>query len=224
MNIGEKIKQLRTDKNFTQPQLAAAIGIEQSYLSKLENDKSIPSADIYEAILKAFSIDTAGFLAGIDDKIVYRQLRQIPAVANHLNAYAAYKVQNIKKWLFGSAAACVLGLTLIAAGYRGMIFSDKRYSYYSPGVLRNGESTDIYNRSDTMLARASEQYLALSDYRGQGFILPVAGGSRLFTLRSEDKHERPENRYLMLLGTALAFAGIFGFFVEYRLRHIKPSA
>jgi len=49
MNIGEKIKQLRTEKNLTQPQLAEAIGIEQSYLSKLENDKSTPSADIFQA-------------------------------------------------------------------------------------------------------------------------------------------------------------------------------
>jgi len=43
MNFGERIKQLRTERNMTQPQLAEAIGIEQSYLSKLENDKSVPS-------------------------------------------------------------------------------------------------------------------------------------------------------------------------------------
>jgi len=43
MNFGERIKQLRTARNMTQPQLAEAIGIEQSYLSKLENDKSVPS-------------------------------------------------------------------------------------------------------------------------------------------------------------------------------------
>ena len=59
MNFGEKVKQLRTERNLTQPQLAQAIGIEQSYLSKLENDKSVPSADIFQAILKAFGIDVA---------------------------------------------------------------------------------------------------------------------------------------------------------------------
>ena len=47
MNFGEKLKQIRTQKNLTQPQMAEAIGIEQSYLSKLENDKSIPSAEMF---------------------------------------------------------------------------------------------------------------------------------------------------------------------------------
>ena len=85
MNFGEKVRQLRAERNLTQPQLAQLVGIEQSYLSKLENDKSIPSADIFQAILKAFSIDVATFLEGVDEKQVYRDLRQVPEVANHLN-------------------------------------------------------------------------------------------------------------------------------------------
>ena len=105
MNIGEKIKQLRTDKNLTQPQLAEVIGIEQSYLSKLENDKSVPSADIFQAILKALIVDVGSFLEGIDEKIIHRQLRQIPEVANYLHADIAYKIHNIKNvviWFGGS--------------------------------------------------------------------------------------------------------------------------
>jgi hypothetical protein len=78
VNFGEK----------GQPQLAQAIGIEQSYLSKLENDQSI---------LKAFAIG------------VFRDLRQTPEVANHVTAQVNFKVHNIKKWLYLSAAACVLG-------------------------------------------------------------------------------------------------------------------
>src|SRR3954469_21226689 len=123
VNFGEKVKQLRAERNLTQPQLAEAIGIEQSYLSKLENDKSVPSADIFSGILKALTINVAAFLEGIDEKIIYRQLRQIPEVANHLNAGVAYKIHNIKKWLFGSAAACVIGLTLIVAGYKSLLFN-----------------------------------------------------------------------------------------------------
>jgi len=37
MNFGDRIRQLRQDKGLTQPELADAMGIEQSYLSKLEN-------------------------------------------------------------------------------------------------------------------------------------------------------------------------------------------
>jgi transcriptional regulator with XRE-family HTH domain len=72
VNFGEKVRQLRAERNLTQPQLAQLIGIEQSYLSKLENDKSIPSADIFQAIQLALSIDVATFLEGVDEKQVYR--------------------------------------------------------------------------------------------------------------------------------------------------------
>ncbi len=129
MNFGDRIKQLRTQKNLTQPQLAQAIGIEQSYLSKLENDKSIPGADIFQSILRAFNIDVATFLEGVDDNIVHRELRQVPEVANHLNSQGALRIHNVKKWLFGSAIAGVLGLTLYAAGYKQLLFYDWQYTY-----------------------------------------------------------------------------------------------
>lgn len=245
MNIGEKIKQLRTDKNLTQPQLAEAIGIEQSYLSKLENDKSIPSADIFQAILKALSVDVGSFLEGIDDKIIHRQLRQIPEVANYLNAGVAYKIHNIKKWLFGSAVACVIGLTLIVAGEKSLLFSSWQYNYVSPGVVLPNEPADIldsytYRRSidkkyEAKLISADEAAKLISDfeserrrpsfqladhYQGRTFVVPVEGGSRTYTLTETIIVQSPNNHYLTLLGSLLTFAGIFGFFVEFRLRKI----
>ena len=174
MNFGEKLKQLRTDKNLTQPQLADAIGIEQSYLSKLENDKSTPSAEIFQAILKALAIDVASLLENIDQKFIYAQLRQIPEVANYLNASIAYENHNIKKWLLGSAAACVIGLTLIICG-------------------------------------------------GEFFNREVAGGFRQYSLRNTETHRRDENNFLMMLGTMLAIAGLFGFIIEFRLRKIPRT-
>ncbi|MEJ0086457.1 MAG: hypothetical protein WDO72_12285 [Pseudomonadota bacterium] len=59
----------------------------------------MPSADIFQAVLKAFSIDVAGFLEGVDQKIVHGDLRQIPDVANLLNANALRKIHDIKRWL-----------------------------------------------------------------------------------------------------------------------------
>ena len=40
MTFGEKLRRLRNDKVHTQPELAELMGIEQSYLSKLQNDSS----------------------------------------------------------------------------------------------------------------------------------------------------------------------------------------
>jgi len=245
MNFGDRIRQLRTQKNLTQPQLALAIGIEQSYLSKLENDKSVPGADIFQSILRAFNMDVASFLEGVDDNIVHRELRQVPEVANHLNSQVALKVHNVKKWLFGSAIAGVLGLTLFAAGYKQLLFSNWQYTYESQGVVHPDEPANLYEffqpwlgakirageiteeeagkRVAEIMTRMKVDFLTVPEHRGDAFIEQVPGGSRIYKLKSPSYQERAGNRYLMLVGILLAFASLFGFIVEMRLRQLKRS-
>jgi transcriptional regulator with XRE-family HTH domain len=43
MTLGEQLKKLRNEKALSQPDLGNIAGIEQSNLSELENDKSMPS-------------------------------------------------------------------------------------------------------------------------------------------------------------------------------------
>jgi transcriptional regulator with XRE-family HTH domain len=243
VNFGEKVKQLRAERNLTQPQLALAIGIEQSYLSKLENDKSVPSADIFQAILRAFSVDVATFLDGVDDKVVHRDLRQVPEVANHLNAQVNRRVHSIKAWLFASAISCTLGLTLAVAGYRGLLYSNAQYSYISKGVVLAGEPSDVFDNYDQLIRarlnagminetqakllfeqyarRADQGSLVLDEYRGEKFVQKVSGGQRSYDLQRESVSERRESRWLQFVGALLTFAGILGFVVEARLRSVR---
>lgn len=235
MNLGDRLKQLRTDNNWTQPQAAEAIGIEQSYLSKLENEKSAPSADIFQAILKAYKIDVSKFLAGIDTQYIDRQLRQIPEVANYIQSIQQQKTHSIKKWLFSSAIACVIGLTLIVAGYKSLIFPNEMFEYKSPGILLADEPTDyfdIWHQSELkgdawlakkceMLQRANTDIIFSDQYRGNQFNIPVSGGSRTYYHRGNHITNHPANRYLLLIGTIISFSGLFGFWVEYRLRKIS---
>lgn len=243
MYFGEKVRQLRAERNLTQPQLAQAIGIEQSYLSKLENDKSVPSADIFQAILKAFSIDAATLLAGVDEKQIRTDLRQVPEVAEHLRAGVERKIHGIKTWLLGSGVALALGLALAVAGYRGLLFSNQQFNYRSVGLLLPGESPDHFERYAGLL---HEQQLAtlitpqervarvlevekrkslddrlLDEYRGRGFLEKVPGGNRYYYFWNSTEFERPQNRWLMFFGALLAFGGIVGFFIEARLRSVR---
>jgi len=243
VNFGERVKQLRSERNLTQPQLAQAIGIEQSYLSKLENDKSVPSADIFQAILKAFSIDVATFLEGVDEKQVFRDLRQVPEVSNHLHAQMNGRIHSIKTWLYASGIALVLGLTLGVAGWRGLLFSSTQFNYESSGVLLPGEPTDFFDSYENELNRLrandeiSEQerfnraleiskrrvsdYRVFDDYRGNAFTEDVPGGRRTWDFKHPSAYERPQNRWLMLAGLLLTFGGIIGFIVEARLRRVR---
>ena len=243
VNFGERVKQLRSERNLTQPQLAQMIGIEQSYLSKLENDKSMPSADIFQAILKAFGLDVATFLDGVDEKQVYRDLRQVPEVSNHINAKVTTRIHSIKTWLFASGIALALGLTLGVAGLRGLMFSNTQFNYESPGILRPGEPTDFFetyggllwnqragglitekervDRSLEIEMRHIRDYRLLDDYRGKAFTEDVPGGQRTYFFARTSEYERPLNRWLMLAGALLTFGGIVGFIVEARLRRVR---
>lgn len=243
MNFGERLKQLRVERNLTQPQLAQLIGIEQSYLSKLENDKSVPSADIFQAILKAFSIDVGKFLEGVDEKQVYRDLRQVPEVANHLNTQLTTKIHDIKTWLFASGIALMLGLSLGVAGWRGLLFSGTQFNYESPGILLPGEPADFFETYGGMLhgqlaagvisqqerhqrileieKRRLRAYRGLDDFRGTAFTEDVPGGQRTWFLRSNTHFRPPQNRWIILAGVLLTFGGIAGFIVEARLRSVR---
>lgn len=50
MNIGEAIKILRKNDNYTQGELSNDIGITQPYLSGIENGRKTPSLEILEKI------------------------------------------------------------------------------------------------------------------------------------------------------------------------------
>jgi len=247
MNIGDRIKQIRTERNLTQPQLAELIGIEQSYLSKLENDKSVPSADIFTAILKGLQMDAGVFIKGIDEVIVQGPLKQIPEVALYLNAQSAIKIHNARRWLLGSAAACVVGLTLLVAGYKSFLFSALVYEYQSGGVLKDGEPDELYLNVDSYVVRSgcpaynsvsgdSEackelrrniQYraqlktLLLPMYQGSIIYEAADGGRRAYIHRGSQFTNPAANRMLMLVGTFLAFSGLFGFIIEFRLRSVR---
>jgi transcriptional regulator with XRE-family HTH domain len=246
MNFGEKLKQIRTEKNLTQPQMAEAIGIEQSYLSKLENDKSVPSADMFQSILKALNQDANDFLKGIDKKILQGPLKQIPEVSNFLNTSIAVKVHSVKKWLISSATACALGFAFMLAANDGIFFSNGLYKYDSKGVFLAHEPEDIFDqyskilnlKVNAKLIDREEFSKLLAEFEtnrkrpvvveqnrnlGTVYYQDVAGGRRKFELISAKHVLAMPNKYLQFLGGILVFCGILGFFVEWRLRKLQPA-
>ena len=55
--FGKRIKQLRKEKGYSIKNLANSLDVNYTYLSKIENDKSIPSEEFIEKISKIFSQD-----------------------------------------------------------------------------------------------------------------------------------------------------------------------
>ena len=96
MKLGEKIKQLRNSAGLTQPELATKANIEQSYLSKLENDKGSPSFEVISKLAAALSIDAMLLIESLDESYIKENLAHIPEIAAKATEIRLVKEQKEK--------------------------------------------------------------------------------------------------------------------------------
>lgn len=66
MKIGDRIKELRKEKNFSQSQLARRIGVSQKAVDYWELGTNEPKASYIVKLAELFKV-SADFLLGIDD-------------------------------------------------------------------------------------------------------------------------------------------------------------
>ena len=247
MNFGERLKQIRTEKGLTQPQFAQLAGIEQSYLSKLENDKSVPSAEMFSTILSGLGMDEATFLKDLDKDVLASTLRHIPAVAQFNTTTLVAQVSHTKQWLYGSAAAWILGFAMMLAANDGIFFSNKLYKYTSPGVILPGEPENVFETKREILSlkmmakiiafeemqkelqefqvtRARPLTVEWPDSRGTVYVEREKIGYRRFDLIHTQHVQAPGNRILQFLGAIVFACGFVGLFIEWRLRRLKNKS
>jgi transcriptional regulator with XRE-family HTH domain len=244
MHFGERLKQIRTDKGLTQPQFAQVAGIEQSYLSKLENDKSVPSAEMFSTILAGLEMDAAAFLSEVDQNVLATTLRHIPAVTQFTSQAAGAQVRQTRHWLFGSAAAGVLGFAMMLAANDGIFMPNNLYKYSSPGVILPGEAENIFDKHSEILALKLAAKIVTADEaakedaafltsrarpltvewpasRGTVYYEAAENGRRRFDLTHTTYALARGNRILQYLGAIVLACGFAGLFIEWRLRRMR---
>ncbi len=147
MTLGEYIKDTRAKMQLSQPQLAEQIGIEQSYLSKLENDKSLPSNEVFRRLLSALNVPLAAFIAAFS----VQEQQQLSAIAD-VESYL--KQQNNQRqrhagWLVLSLSfVFALGAACFYAGFQALCFPERLHQYESQGVVLPGESAFVFTDWD----------------------------------------------------------------------------
>ncbi len=233
MNFGERLRQLRNDKGLTQPELAEAMGIEQSYLSKLENDKSLPSSDVLNRILDVFGIEVGDLVDDLDQG-ARNQLRQIPDVADHFNRQRQQLIGNRKRWLVVSALFLSFGVALIYAGSVHLFFPNIVYQYMSHGVVQEGEPKEIFRYPDRFMsrgadheeraeyldaltARTDEVYFRTTNFRGMVYNVKVEGGSRTYYIDGEREIDPWQNKLIVFFGVFFGVFGLVGLLLERKL-------
>lgn len=244
MTLGELLKELRLAKGLSQPELAAKINIEQSYLSKIENGKSLPSSDILHKVLS--SLDSSLQQVIDDHRLVgeLSKLKQLPEVSALLNKRHQHIMYFQRKILMISSLLIVLAAVLFYTGFNKVFFTDDVYAYQSDGVLALNEPNDLLSNwekyylnyekallgKDKSLLEQLNQYQLkiaarqqphtklLYEFKGYQFVEEVAEGKRVYYQLSgfELKQRHIANAWLEIIGVALFVMGILGFILEYR--------
>lgn len=104
--MGERLAELRNNKNETQEVVAEVIGITTEYLSKIENDKKMPSMEVTKSLAEYYDTTLDYLVYGrkkrkcnmisidgdIDDKIQEMLQNIVDSVVNIINVYEREKV------------------------------------------------------------------------------------------------------------------------------------
>ncbi len=98
--IGSKIKGLRKQVNYTTSKLAKESYVAQSYLSDIENGKSVPTIETVEKILKVLNISLTDFFASIENTHVSEPLTpEIKALVDAAMKHSPEKIELLAKFL-----------------------------------------------------------------------------------------------------------------------------
>ncbi|WP_157981776.1 helix-turn-helix domain-containing protein [Aliidiomarina soli] len=144
MTLGEIIRYHRQQQGLSQPELASKAQIEQSYLSKLENDNSYPSDDILKRILSGLDLDIADLCAQLDIRSADPKVMHIESIRTYMGRF---QQQSQRRSVFLMAIFTLtigIGCALFYAGYSEAFFPEKQYSYQSRGEIQPGEPTDYF--------------------------------------------------------------------------------
>lgn len=237
MTLGEQIKCMRQQQGLSQPELAEKSGIEQSYLSKLENNKSIPSNEMLRKLLIGLNTELAVFLSAFDNSYIRSKLKVIPDVDQWLEQQHANHFKQSRLYLWLASALIVLATTIFFIGYSKLVFTEIRYEYYSAGLIQKGEAANIYHRWDDfiyrkaenkaqqlfekrveMLKRANPDFLLLESYEGDAFIKNFDDQKRYYSYQTQHNIANPKNGWLQVLGVLLFSVGAMLFVLESKFR------
>ena len=160
MKFGDYLRDQRNEKGWTQPEAAEQRGIEQSYLSKLENGKAYPSEEVFEKLRSAYGLDLDAICEQVSDPEL-QKMREVSSIRATLNGRARKGLRAYRGAMLLGAFLIVLGSGLLAHwGWVSHTVRPVVYIYESKGAVLEGESPYLFNRmpSSRELAHMSGQH------------------------------------------------------------------
>lgn len=142
MNIGNKIRELRIEKNLTQEELADRAELSKGFISQLERDLTSPSIATLIDILQCLGTSLKDFFAeDSDEQIVFRE--------EDFFQKEDIELRNTIEWIIPNAQKNMmepLRLTLKAGGstYRDVPHEGEEFGYVLQGSIQIHVGNKVY--------------------------------------------------------------------------------
>ncbi|MCR9271195.1 MAG: helix-turn-helix domain-containing protein [Hyphomonadaceae bacterium] len=227
MRFGDYIRDVRRQLNWTQPEAAREIGIEQSYLSKLESGKSYPSEDVFSSIIGRYSIDVSTLNQSLFPAELDR-LRDITQVREFILKSEQQQAKRAQVLLVSGTVALALGGACLGAASLAKESEDVLYQYRSTGMVTEASNLDQAAGADVSAdpagsteeaPQSNTEFIFLEDYRDVVFSEDTPDGTQTWRLiGGTTRTVQSPLRWFMIPGAALVFCAIGLFVMSYRYR------
>ena len=232
MELGNYLRSCRESSKRTQPDVAAEIAIEQSYLSKIESGKSTPSEDVFGKLQRVYGIDLDKMIALLDANELGK-LKEIKSIQAALARGQNRRLTSTRKWLVVGWVMLMLGagclaLTLIPDR------SNEEFVYRSEGVLQPEEDLNAFDlvyddkrevamppeqfkKRAALLVRLDQKDETTTRYRGDGYLLQSEQGRRFYKLVAKRLSSRSyANRWFFVPTLMFLTGGLGAIFIARR--------
>jgi transcriptional regulator with XRE-family HTH domain len=147
VQIANKIKEIRKDKNLTLQELADAANVTKGMLSQVENSRTIPSLTVFLNIIKSLGVDINNFFQDFnlveDKKVIFKKAVQYAPFEKE-NAIG-FQYQRIMSTMVGDYHADFVILTLMPNAQRPMVQTEAyEFKYILKGKIAYTIGTEKY--------------------------------------------------------------------------------
>lgn len=179
MDIGQRLKDLRVQKNLTQEELGERTDLSKGYISQLEHNQSSPSMETFFDLLNVLGQTPAQFFAEpAKTQIVYPAAEQVV----YDDALRGYQL----RWLVPESNENEMEPVMITLqpGGRFKTFEPspaETFIYVVKGAvsLTLGQQLHKAKRGETIYFRANSQHQVVNAAKGETIIMLVATASYL---------------------------------------------
>ena len=235
MTLGEKLRSLRSISGWTQPEFARKLGIEQSYLSKMENDKSTPSIEMFDKLCTAYEVTPDELTKGLDKDYVRKHLMHIPLISNSTNSNAERAKGKRKAAVIVCSTFILVAVLFFFTAYLELLSSNKQWQYTSPFVnfeeeiahCSKDKSIQECNLKFSGNPRTSKSHevdtLITREYQGSFVHKKLDEGYRVYTMELLEDKRSTANKIFLISAIFLMTLGVLGLIVEARFYYIDKD-